>query len=1233
MACTSCKGFNIIIENHNKDFLLEAKLSNKGNPYVNKIIESASTYPKLKNALNTAFANIQTTTNNQLRINPADVRRAFEESLKVNAEAGFQKVIGKDGKDFINHVLSNSQQSAPKLPRNKKSNKAKKTAMEYTQLSFIGAYYAQSYIDYLFRVALPAESINKILLPIAAKAVKTLPKITSESKNKKFKIIIENELKELWAPIADRPVKKLTKEDWHLVLDIVGTIDPFGVADGANIILYYNDYVSAINNPSLDGGLQKQNEALVGALGSFIGLVIPYAGDVAKFGIKGGVKLTKFVKDVQPLILKLEKNIATSTGLKKKFYEGILNLLKESPEQIAKNVNKAQKLKPAGLAAARTASQKAISNFFFKRLQKVTAGSTAFQLAIFALLKTETFGPIAAYIFALPLASAQLIIDGFVSFVETTTIKSWKADLEKQQWLKEHPALRTMIKDYLDSTEFKRALENLEKSFKKKELEKEKERRNDAIGDAYSTMQENKDNSDLIRIIIENKKLEEKKLPFSRLDLTRATKRIGDLIGSGNFRIANLLDTASPVYKAYRQAMDRIDDSITGRALYTIKNADVKSSITTLLDTLQGQVSTALNQVTKNLKRLNKIKNNSELITKPDGTTAYKLKKPLKLTDDAPKKAAKGTEILASEIDGRIATLEAQEKGLLARKEEIRYRQNRLTEDPKTRRAAYEKGNVPEVPVEYRSWIEKSLRATAPVAITSAAFYGVAYPACRVATPTATFLATLNLIKENPFSKAFFTIIAGVLSTAGLSASLVAAVTKAEGWLKTMGAYGSYAVRVLAAISGCWDGAIASGATNLQAAIESSGVASNFNDMVSRLKEQEGLSDDQVKLMKIGLADDSFWSYIEEVITPSSTTRGSVADSIINDYGALDLIQTSFELPSPTDPKEIKTWATKTLKRKYFIPQNVTLFLVELYRVLERNRVKDKNMQRAIILCILGDWIEQTLKSFPAEGLKDGATSLYIFLFQEVPEDDAIAKDFSFIKEEIKKKFNKKLETAFRQMSNQLSLYIAKGIKTAESISKNNGLFAGSDAQIYVALLRNYLKLSDQDKADPKINKKLNERLNELETNIQTKIDKHEKALEGTLSEGLTQYHQVHLDYYQAILAKLKEGRKKLDSAGNPQSLKDLGLTDNFSPFSPSLKKDGKEIADCETLYNIYKEAYDKLRYIVFNKMTQETKKVEKAVEDLKKDPNIEKKDLPAGIANLPQEQIDKLNKLGLTNE
>ena len=1201
MACTSCKGFNIIIENHNKDFLLEANLSKKGNPYINKIIESASTYPKLKNALNTAFANIQTTTNKQLRINPADVRRAFEESLKVNAEEGFQKVIGEDGKDFINHVLSNSQQSAPKLPRNKKSNKAKKIAMEYTQLSFIGAYYAQSYIDYLFRVALPAECINEILLPITAKAVKTLPKITSESKNKKFKIIIENKLKELYAPIADRPYKKMPKADWHLVLDIVGTIDPFGVADGANIILYYNDYVSAVNDPlSLDGGLQKQNEALVGALGSFIGLVIPYLGDVAKFGIKKGVKLAEFVTDIQPLILKLEKNIATSTGLKKKFYEGILNLLKESPEQIVKNVNKAQKLKPAGLAAARTASQKAISDFFFKRLQKVTVVSTAFQLAVFALLKTETFSKIAAYIYALPLVSAKLVIDGFVSFVETTTIKSWKADLEKQQWLKEHPALRTMIKDYLDSIEFKRAYEGMEKAFKEKEeLKKEKERRNDAIGDAYSSMQENKDNSDLIRIIIENKKLVEA-IPFSRLGLKRALSNISSLIGSSNFKIANLIDTASPAYRAYSSVMRSIDDSNIGLAVNTPENANVKLAIKGVLDTLQRQVTAALDQVTKNLEKLNEIKENSEFITKPDGTSVYRLEKKLKLNDNAPKKAKKGTEIPASKVDDRIATLKDQKKGLETRQKEIRDRQIALKEEPKTRRAKYKKGDVSEVPVEYRNWFQKSLRAIAPVAITSTAFYGVAYPACRALSPTATFLTTLNLIKENLFSKAFFTLIAGVLSTAGLSATLVSAVSKAEGWLGTLGAYGSYAMRVLAATSGCWDGAIASGATNLQAAFESSGVASNVNGIIDRLKQEEGLSEEEVKLMKIGLADDTFWGYVKEGLWPfSSTTRGSVADSIINDYGALDIIQASFEIPSPTDPKEIKTWATKTLKRKYLIPQNITLLLVELYRVLEKNEVKDKNMQRAIILCILGDWIEQTLASFPAEDLKDGATSLYIFLFQEVPEDGAIAKDLGSITDDIKEKFNTRLEKAFSEISNRLSQAVAKGIRTAESISNSNGLFAGSDAQIYVALLRNYLKLSDLDKAKKKNKDKLKEGLDKLEGNIQAKIDKHEQALKGILGEGQRQYHKVHRNYYQSILTKLKEGRGNLDKAGDPKSLEDLGLTDNFSPFSPSLKKDGKEIADCKTLYNINKKAYNKLRYIVFNiDVKKEVEKAEKTSED-----------------------------------
>ena len=1154
MTCSSCKGFNIKIEDYNPSMLLESSAGSQ-DPYVKGIVESVKEYPELKAALNKAYAQIEKDVMRQAKINPADVGRAFKSSVKKHAENGIKEVLGEDGTKLVDYLLEKNKGKGDKLPKNinkRNFKKANKIAIEHTQKSFIGVMIAQKYIDLLFRAALPAEAASNILAPLAAAAAKSMQ--LEESKAPDVKILIEKSLKEVYAPVADRPPTSPIDLGWHDILDIVGTIEPFGIADGTNILLYYKDYVSALKNQNPDEKRDKQEAALLGAFGSFIGLVIPYAGDIAKFSIKSGVKLTKFVKDIKPLVDKLTQKVTASSGLKKKFYKGILDLIKDNPESIVKNVGRGRMLKPAGLAAAAGASQKAIAKFFNNKLQQVTIKSTAFQAAIFALLKTETFGPSAAYIMALPLASAKIVIDGFIGFVETTSLETWKQDLEKQTWLKDHPALKEMIERYLSSTMMERAIEDLKKALEdKEEKEREKERRDDAIGDAYSSMQEIKGDSGRIKIIIENQKLEEKK--FSRAFLRRTMKKMGDLFQDTNFRVDALADTASAAYKTYSDAMKAIDDALTARfPVGTVRSKKVRDSIRTFLDKLVTRVSAELDGAKESLEFYETQTNK----TPAQVTLIEKLKSKIK-----------ALELRQKEITERITQLDVEAR--------------------KSRAVAVKKADIPK---PYTSPLKKF----AVTAGSIPTFYVGGYVACRALVHSAILFGVINWIKKNFITTAFFTVAGAMASVFAGQAWLTAELAQAEDILSKLGAYAKYIFRYVASASGCWDGGVAKLSQDAGKAVEQL-VAEKYNSSVDRLGKVQNLSQPQIEQMKIAMAEESWWANIREISQPFiSTTRGSVADSLINDYSAVSIFGDALGLTATaaTDPLGVPKRLGDVLRKKFFIPRNLTLYVFELGRILSRNGIVEPAIQRQIILCMLLNFAEDALKNVKGkEELESEVAALYIFLFGKEPSAGAAERDLESILREIKTGLTKSLEKAFTKISD----FAARAEKSELAKEASElGVFSASIARKYILAVNDYLKKSETERSKESVS--FSEKLDGYEAEIDNKIKFHEEKLANNLGEGQKQYHEVHLAYYKSILEKLKASREKLKKGET--NFNNLKLPSNLSPIV-NTKLNNKPM-NCKDLYKLNKKAYNDLRLVVFGKISKEVEKVEEDPEKAKQE-------------------------------
>ena len=186
-------------------------------------------------------------------------------------------------------------------------------------------------------------------------------------------------IRELYAPVADRPVKELTRDDTHIILDLVGVVDPFGIADGYNAYLY-----------------AEEGDVLSCAV-SLVGVAIPYVGDVAKLMLRGGGRSVSMIirlikshrKKITPILRKLKKRFKDNPAVIKTF-EKVEELLAKDGDELAKSV---KELSGKTIPQPKAKVSGYLKNYIKKKgLQAMDPVTVGKQVAVYSLLTYTDMG-------------------------------------------------------------------------------------------------------------------------------------------------------------------------------------------------------------------------------------------------------------------------------------------------------------------------------------------------------------------------------------------------------------------------------------------------------------------------------------------------------------------------------------------------------------------------------------------------------------------------------------------------------------------------------------------------------------------------------------------------------------------------------------------------------------------------------------------------------------------------
>jgi hypothetical protein len=186
-------------------------------------------------------------------------------------------------------------------------------------------------------------------------------------------------IRELWGRVADKPVKKLTRDDTHIILDLVGVVDPFGIADGYNAYLY-----------------AEEGDVLSCAV-SLVGVAIPYVGDVAKLMLRGGGRSVSMIirlikshrKKIAPILRKLKKRFKDNPAVIKTF-EKVEELLAKDGDELAKSV---KELSGKTIPQPKAKVSGYLKNYIKKKgLQAMDPVTVGTQVAVYSLLTYTDMG-------------------------------------------------------------------------------------------------------------------------------------------------------------------------------------------------------------------------------------------------------------------------------------------------------------------------------------------------------------------------------------------------------------------------------------------------------------------------------------------------------------------------------------------------------------------------------------------------------------------------------------------------------------------------------------------------------------------------------------------------------------------------------------------------------------------------------------------------------------------------
>lgn len=448
MACKSCKGFNIVIEN---GFDNPSLLLTEG-------VNSTALQNQLKPMFSAALAEMTSVSYSHFaKVKNINLDKAWADKLKPIVEKYIKKIVEKD---YLANLIT---KSVDKSNLTLKDIEPKKENLQQIKQELIKAKIeidkksnevasVLKYVTFLFSVLAPGSAANLAQIGIATNLVKSskptskIPRMTQTPSGAEIirrngvdlirdpvtgemrpprpedfespveagvalrpmqeeiriplynKILLNEMPHEAWdqyyatrdmTPEEKKQFLKGEREGVKYFNDFMGVIDPIGFFDGMNVVLYAEDYARATDQ-------KKKDEALLYGLFSLIGALVPYAGDLVikpfKFGWKIGKKTpTQAIKDLIEFVQKYTP----------KLLEGLGKLISKAPKKVKefynrllsliKDPNKIQKIAKVGTKGVGYANRAAAeaTELFVRRWSTLTSKQVGTQVAIYSALYIE----------------------------------------------------------------------------------------------------------------------------------------------------------------------------------------------------------------------------------------------------------------------------------------------------------------------------------------------------------------------------------------------------------------------------------------------------------------------------------------------------------------------------------------------------------------------------------------------------------------------------------------------------------------------------------------------------------------------------------------------------------------------------------------------------------------------------------------------------------------------------
>jgi len=1217
MACTSCKGFNIVIEN---GFDNPSLLLTEG-------VNSTALQNQLKPMFSAALAEMTSVSYSHFaKVKNINVDKALAEKLKPIVEKYIKKIVEKD---YLANLIT---KSVDKSNVTLKDVELKKENLQQIKQELIKAKIeidkksnevasVLKYVTFLFSVLAPESAANLAQIGIAKNLVKPSKptsrmtktprgvKITKKAgvdlirdpvtgemrppRPEDFEVPVEDgedrrQLEEatedyiLAAPIRGMTSKqreefnKLQREGVKYFNDFMGVIDPTGIFDGMNVVLYAQDYAMTTDQ-------KKKDEALLYGLFSLIGAVVPYAGDFVvkpfKYGFKVGKKtpaqaikdLIEFVQKYAPKLLEgLEKLISKAPKKVKEFYNRLLSLIKD-PNKI----QKIAKVGTKGVGYANRAAAEA-TELFVRRWSTLTSKQVGTQVAIYSALYVEQVRELFEAALTLPVE----VLTKMVSLAnDSKSLDEIIEQINQTKLLDNHQIVKNILKKLYRAAE-KKSREQKTKADLGKSADEPLQENNKAIKirileNKAVVLNENKAIKSLVTNFADTIKryktlkvgpraLEIEKLLKGKTwkDITQYTRAADYSTFISRLRNAGIV--------TYDQASRELDHLITqlkaARDTIDVRQIEIDKA------TQNGVIADRAKSFNKASSEYNAIK---DALDKPvDSTELFaKTKRELRIdllkAEEARELAGNNLrraqeELRALEnlqqnrraIDAEVASLEARKKQLLSG--------GKATDDAAKTATKTTDDAAEEVAKNAKKgpfW-KRAVKGAGKKVLIGYGIYAGTNIVCRaLAEPVVSFKLLQSLLRSD-----FLKWMEGLAVAVAIGAYDtiktvfgVSAATAAKTYREKFGLVGSIVFYTTSGFFGCAEGGTERLSISFAAGLAKANLPQTMNEITIRMAADAGIPESELDGALYTLTekpDVLSWQFLGRAglsLLPGSRDYGSIANSLIEktdvaDYALRVTTGTIGILASPDDVLDLDdetkekalNFIQNAFEQKTFLPSEAIRQIIITKKYLEKNGLRDKTLQSQFIKCMYREYALQIAKSTKEE-IKAAFDTLGISKEGIKDPNKVINKIIGTgleTFEEIEKKYNE----ADKEIQKGLEKY---GFK--------------NPIRTYLEAAKNYVR--EGKNASPTELKNFNLTYEDTKKYLEGELKHYEEKYKADTPEKVT-YKDNNIAYYNAMIEKLKVLHNKIVTTKEIKKEEEI--------------EENKPIYSCEEISTKYKTLWEK---------------------------------------------------------